>query len=151
MTDYNRLLFYWGHIEGTSVLSMPRTQWNDIAGYSREAIAFDVRSTPMANITEASSVIATIAHEVNTATVRVSIFRDDPPDAPLRVNVDDYKVWTDMSAHPKFPQIIQAASPDEERMKGFAKDHVFFVKQDPGPDHRIPTLPSTVRLLIEDM
>jgi hypothetical protein len=149
MTIHDRFLYYWEHVEGRSILSMPRTQWYDIAATSSQPIAVDVRSTPLANVTTVSSVIGTIVHEVNTATVRVTVYRDDPSDIPLRANRDDYIVWTDVSAHPKFAEIIKGGSSDQQTIQELARDHVFLVKQDPGPDHWSQTVPASVMLIVE--
>ena len=150
MADAPRLLFFWGRVEGASILSMPRRQWHDLVGHLGKPVAFDVRSTPMGAIADTSSIVATLAHEFGEATARISIFRDDPADAPLRINLDNYKVWTDLSGHPRLPNMIEAASTSyNENMKTFIEEHVFFVKEKPGPDHWMPTLPASISLVLK--
>jgi hypothetical protein len=152
MADASRLLYYWGWVEDTSILSMPRTQWHDLVGHLGKPIPFDVRSTPMSAIANSSFIIATLAHQFGEATARVSIFRDDPTDAPLRINVDHYKVWTDLSGHPRLTDMIEAAStPYNENMKTLIEEHVFLVKEKPGPDHWMDTLPASITLVLERM
>lgn len=128
---------------------MPREHWNNLAGRFGQPVAFDVRSTPMADVANVSSVVVTVAHEFGPATTRVSVFRDDPDDAPNRINLDDYDVWTDLSAHPRLPDMITAASTsDNENLRTFCRDNVFFVKRDHGPDHWMPTLPASISLIL---
>ncbi len=150
MPDTPRLLFYWGRMEDTSILSMPREQWHDLVGHLGEPIAFDVRSSPMAGVTRSASVVAAVAHEFSNTTARVSIFRDDPTDAPFRINLDHYKVWTDLSANSALSGMITAASTEyNDNMKRAIKDHVYFVKEKPGPDHWLPTLPASISLVLK--
>ena len=145
-----RLIHYWGHIEGTDILSMPRTEWHDLVGHEANPIKFDVRSTPMRGVSDVTSVIGTLAHEFSDATARVSIFRDDPKDAPNRINVDHYRVWTDLSGHPKLKNMIEAASTSyNENMKTFIQDNVFLLKERPSSDHRMSTLPSSIYLVFK--
>lgn len=68
---------------------------------------------------------------------------------PTPINQDDYSVWTDLSAHPRFNEITVASSTPNESVKNLCREYVFFVKQKPGPDHWQPTIPSTVRLVLD--
>ena len=145
-----RLINYWGHIEGTDILSMRSSEWHDLVGHEGKPVKFDVRSTPMRGVSDVTSVIGTLAHEVTPVTARVSVFRDDPKDAPNRINVDHYRVWTDLSGHPRLKNMIEAASTSyNENMKTFIEDNVFLVKEKPGSDHRMPTLPSSIYLVFK--
>ncbi len=145
-----RLMHYWGRSEGADILSMPRSQWHDLVGYQGKAVSFDVRSTPMRGVSDVASVLGTMAHQFMQDTARVSIFRDDPKDAPNRINVDHYKVWTDLSGHPRLPNMIEAASTSyNENMKTFIRDNVFLVKEKPGSDHWMSTLPSSVYVVLK--
>lgn len=150
MADAPRLMHYWGRIEGVDILSMRQSEWHDLVGHEGKPIAFDVRSTPMRSISDVASVIGTIAHQFTPDSARVSIYRDDPKDAPSRINVDHYKVWTDVSGHHGFANMIQAASTSyNDNMKTFIQDNVFLVKERPGPDHWMTTLPSSVYLVLK--
>jgi hypothetical protein len=150
MADVPRFRFMWERIERTSVLAMPRDEWNTAVGTRGVPVVLDVRATPVSAVTHAASLVASIAHEFGPATARVSIFRYDAADAPTPINLDDYDVWTDLSAHPKLPEMITAASTsDNENFRAYCCEHVFFVKRPPGPDHWLPTLPSSVTVLMK--
>lgn len=149
MVETPPLLFYWGRQENTSVLSMRREDWHNVVGSLGVPICFDVRSTPMASMADVSSVLGSIVHEIGSATARFTVYRYDPKDMPTPINQDDYTVWTDLSAHPKLKGMVEAASTsDNENLKTFCRDHVFFLKQRPGPDHWQATIPSSVTLVL---
>jgi hypothetical protein len=144
-----RLMHYWGRSEDADILSMRRSEWSDLVGHLGKAVAFDVRSTPMRGVSDVASVIGAIAHQFTQGTARVSVYRDDPKDSPKRINVDHYTVWTDLSGHPRLPSMIEAASTSyNENMKTFIQDNVFLVKEKPGPDHWMSTLPSSVYVVL---
>jgi hypothetical protein len=103
MADAPRFRFMWERVESTSVLSMPRDEWNTAVGTLGAPVVLDVRTTPVSAVAHDASIVASIAHEFGAATARVSIFRYDPVDAPTPINLDEYDVWTDLSAHPRLP------------------------------------------------
>lgn len=145
-----RIMHYWGRSEGADILSMRRSEWHDLVGHQGKTVAFDVRSTPMRGVSDVASVIGTMAHEFTPATARVSIYRDDPKDAPTRINVDHYRVWTDLSGHPRLPNMIEAASTSyNENMKTFIQDNVFLVNEKPSSEHWMSTLPSSIYVVLK--
>src|SRR3990172_7689824 len=88
MADAPRFRFMWERVEGTSVLAMPRDEWNAAVGTLGVPVVLDVRMTPVSAVTHAASIVAAIAHEFGPATARVSIFRHDAEDAPRAINRD---------------------------------------------------------------
>lgn len=149
MNDNIRLRLYWQRVEETSVLTMRREDWNTVVGSLGVPVAFDVSSTPMASITKVSSVIASVAYQFDQSTARIQVFRSDPQDA-MPVNQDEYDVWTDLRSHPKFDEMITAASTENnENLKTYCRENVFLVKRKPGPDHWLSTLPSSVSLILK--
>jgi hypothetical protein len=138
------------HSEGRSVLTMPRDDWNRVMGLQGVPVVFDVRSTPLAGISRVSSVVAAVADRFGPTTTRVSIYRHDPADTRYPINQDEYYVWTDLSAHPRFKDIITAASTeDNENLRAYCRENVFLVKQGPGPDHWLSTLPASISALLK--
>ena len=58
-------------------------------------------------------------------------------------------MWENLHAHVELDRLIAAASTsDDEGVRQFVLQNVFLVKQDPGPDHWLTTLPSTVTAII---
>jgi len=97
---------WWEHVEDTSVQRMRGEYRNSVVGHSGQPISFDVRSTPLARVSDVCSVVGSIVHEFGPVTVQYSILRYDPADAPNFVNLDDYLVWTDLRAHPALKEMI---------------------------------------------
>jgi len=150
MADAPRFRCVWERIEGTSVLAMPRDEWNTAVGTLGVPVVLDVRTPLVSPVAHAVSIVASIAHEFGPATARVSIFRYDAGDAPTPINLDDYDVWTDLTCHPKLPKVITAASTsDNENFRAYCREHVFCVKRPPGPARWLPTLPSSVTVLMK--
>lgn len=154
MSDAQRFRFKFQRIEGTSVLTLPRRDWDTFVGVLGEPVLLEVSSTPMAGITAASSVVATVAHQFGSAGARVSIYRCDPKDDPTPVNHDLYDVWTDLSLHPKFTDMVSAASSPTgvAEVMAYCDEHVFFVKRPPPDrDHWLPTVPASVTALVKEV
>ena len=150
MAEAPRFKFYWERVEGTSVLTMRRQDWDTVVGSLGAPVAFDVRSTPLSGITHTSSVVASVAHHYGNATARISVFRHDADDAPYPINQDKYDVWTDLSAHPRLNEMITAAATSyDENFRNYCQENVFLIKIQPGPDHWLTTLPSSVSLILE--
>lgn len=64
----------------------------------------------MAKVSSAASILGAVAQQFSDATAEVLIYRDDPADAPSRVNADVYLAWLDLPSHESFNQMVQAAS-----------------------------------------
>ncbi len=150
MAEAPRFKFYWERVEGTSVLTMRRVDWNTVIGSLGSPVTFDVSSTPLSGITHTSSVVASVAHQYGPANAGVSIYRHDEADAPFIINQDKYDVWTDLSSHPRLPEMITAASTSyNDNFKEYCQENVFFVKKEHGPDHWLKTLPSSLSLIMK--
>jgi hypothetical protein len=102
-------------------------------------------------VTSASSLIATVAHTFPDSTARVTVLRDDPYDAPNRVNVDHYSAFTELSSHPQLTEMMRkAAISDEQAVLSMIRDHVFLVKEPAEKsDHHLPTVPASLQLIID--
>jgi hypothetical protein len=128
---------------------MPRRQWETAVGMLGEPVEVDIRETPVGGVADVSSVVASVAHQFGPATVRLSVFRYDEEDAPTPYNQDEYDVWVDLEAHPKLPEMINAASTsDNANFRTFCRDNVFLVKRPPGPDHWLSKIPSSITVVL---
>lgn len=150
MADAPRFRFLWGHIEGTSIMTMKRAEWEKAVGLVGMPIEVDVRSTPLAGAAQASSIVASVAHRFSSATAQYSIYRYDAADAPTPINHDEYDVWTDLAAHPRLNDMVNAASTSaNQNFMEFCSENVFFVKRSPGPDHWLAAVPSSIAVLVK--
>ena len=149
MADAPRFRFWRGRERGHSILTMRRTDWDSLVGHLGDPIEVDVLKTPLAGVARVSSVVASVAHQFNSATARFSVFRYDDADLPTPINLDDYDVWHDLAGHPRLPQMIEAASTsDNANFRTFCRENVFFVKRSSGPDHWLPRIPSSITVVL---
>ena len=150
MVDAPRFKFYWERIERPSILTMRRADWDTVIGMPVQPITFDVSSTPLYGITHTSSVVASVAHQYGPANANIEIYRYDDKDAPYVINQDQYEAWTDLSSHPKLTEMITKASTEyNDNFKTYVEQNVFLVKKEPGPDHWLTTLPSSLSLIMK--
>ena len=150
MADAPRFRLWWGRVERTSVLTMPRQEWTTLVGSMGAPVAFDVRETPIGGVAQASSVVATVAHKFDAAKARVSVFRYDEADAPTPINQDEYDVWLDLEKHGQlYDWIVQASTSYDENFRQFASENVFLVKRQPGPEHWLASVPSSITVLVK--
>lgn len=141
---------YLEHVEGQSVLTMPKQEWLNLGPYSGSAVQFDVSRTPMSMVAQSASVIAAVAIRWATSVNEIHIYRYDPADAPTSVNLDKYLVWEDLVAHHRFPQIVAAASAQNSpELQAYLRDNVFIVKASPGGDHWLSDVPASVLAIMK--
>ena len=140
---------YWGRVEGRSILTMSRTDWNALEIAMDQPVQLDVQQTPMARVASESSVVLSLGQQYSDATAEIVIVRYDERDQPTPYNQDKYTVWTDVLRHPSVQSMISRASTEaNENFRQFTAESVFIVKQDPGADHWLPTLPGSATTVI---
>lgn len=128
---------------------MPKNDWLELVGEGGKAVKVDVRATPLGGVADASSVVASVAHQFGPVEARYSIYRYDEEDAPTPYNHDEYDVWTDLVAHPQLTEMITAASTeDNHNFRSFAGENVFFTRREPGPDHWLARIPSSITVVL---
>ncbi len=129
---------------------MSRQSWDSLGVRPGIAVPIDVMTTPMAGISSNASVVATVAAQYSNATAEIQVVRWDEKDAPTPYNLDRYSVWVDLSSHRSFPQMLAAASTeDNPNLRKYLAETVFIVKQDPGPDHWSATIPTTIAAVVQ--
>lgn len=144
-----RLEAYWRHSEGRSIFSMSRTAWDEFEAKSTNVALIDVTATPIGSVAAESSLLAAVAQQFAHGEGRISIYRHDPNDRKP-VNVDHYRVHLNLAGSPRLGEMITAASTSHnENMRSYLEQHVHLVKEDRGPDHWLPDLPSSVRIVVE--
>jgi hypothetical protein len=135
---------YLERVENRSVLIMPRIEWQKIKPVERTPVPVEITDTPMAAVAQRASIVATVAVQFSSSP-EIHIYRYDQRDAPNVYNLDRYSVWEDLPSSRSYEQIVAAASTnDDENLRSFMRENVFLVKLSPGPDHWLPTLPSSV-------
>ncbi len=149
MADAPRLRFYWSYIRERSILTMPRDEWEALSVRIGQPVEIDIQKTPLSGVARDSAVVASVAQQFEPATGEVSIFRYDKKDEPTPYNRDRYEVWIDLATHPRLPEMINAASTeDNENFRVFCREHVFLVKRERGPEHWLAVLPGSVKAVL---
>src|SRR5258705_1866731 len=150
MADAPRPEAYLQYALDRPVLHMRRRDWASITTTSTGTVLVDVLRTPLAQVASDASVVATYAHRYGPSEVRVGLIRLDLNDAPDIYNTDKYEVWEDLTNHPRFTNLIAAASTrDNQNLRNYLDETVFFTKLLPDSEHRRPDLPATVRILMQ--
>ena len=144
-----RFQAWFSHLEGREVMVMSRHEWEQ-ANQLREGemAQIDLRLTPIANVGRDSRIEAAVVVRKSPVEVAVDIFRYDPVDMPLPINLDRYRVWEWLPPHRNFVGMVNAASTeDNANMRGFLDDHVFFIKDIVRDGHHLADLPEHVKAL----
>lgn len=140
-----RFYAYLQYVEGRPVLTMRRTIWDTMKPGLGETVAVDVNKTPVAAVARDAAVVAAIAEQRCTRGTDVVIYRYDKKDKPKPYNVDRYSLWENLGARADLPQLINAASTeDNQNFRSYVEQNVFLVKKDAGPDHHLSELPAHV-------
>jgi hypothetical protein len=153
MADAPRLRAYWGNQNEPLVGVAPRFGVN-LSSVQDDGtpVRFDVSNTPIGNVTRDRVVLDSFAWRIDSATVRIAVFRDDPKDgAAERVNQDQYDIVTDIERHSKFHAMISPASTSYNgNMREFCSETLAFTKRKAGDGflHRMPTIPTDVTTVI---
>ena len=128
---------------------MPRGEWDRLSLNSTGPVPIDITQTPLGSVSSDASVVAAVAYQYSSAWGDVAIYRHDEKDQPTPINVDHYAALLDIGSHPQLPSLIRDASTeDNENLRAYLADNVFLVKRNPGPDHWLPDLPASIKLVI---
>jgi hypothetical protein len=128
---------------------MARSDWSALCGAFDTPVEISVAQTPMAGVASRASVVRTLVQQSSSAAGQVTIIRFDEKDVPTPYNLDKYTVWTNVLAHPSLRDMISGASTElNSNFRQFATETVFLVKQDPGPDHWLPSLPGSATTIV---
>jgi hypothetical protein len=147
-----RFQAYFERLEGKSVLSMPAARWKELDLSVGQPVIVDLTVTPLAGVVHQGQVVAAIAERSSQVSGEIRIYRFDEKDYPTPINEDVYVVWEQVTSHQSFGSIVSEASTQlNDNLKRYVSENVFLVKQQPGPDHWLPGLPDTVRVLIEKL
>ncbi len=132
-------------VEGKSVFTMSRAHWENLLRHEGDPVLIDVRQTPLGNVARQ----ALVAMAEKEPIARIVIYRYDEKDAPTPYNVDRYSVFEDVEARWDLPYIVNAASTcDNENLRRYLQQNVFIVKEGPGDDHWLGSLPEPVLSMI---
>ncbi len=131
------------------MLAMSRSTWDALRLHEERPVILDVAETPLAGL--AGKAIAAVAKMVGVGQGQVEIYRYDEKDEPMPVNVDRYTVVADAASRWSIPSIVNAASTEaNDNLRAFLQGNVFIVKESPGDDHWLPSIPAEVEVVIRN-
>ena len=82
--------------------------------------------------------------------MELAIYRVDLEDYPDPINVDRWAVWEGLSQHVDVLRLVNEATTNvNPNFLRYMNEHVFLVKENVGPGHRLPTLPDQVVVLLK--
>jgi hypothetical protein len=142
---------YFERVEGRSVLLMSRRGWQELSLHkNNQTLEIDIFRTPMAGLAKKGLPLITVAERRSNYEIFVEVYRHDPKDA-LPINMDRYLVWETLPPHRDYLEMVNSASTeDNSNMRSFLKDHIFMVKELPGPDHWQSELPERLNRIIKE-
>ena len=145
-----RFQAYFSHLEGREVMVMSRRDWAQVNQLREGDMAkIDLSTTPIADVARDSRIEATVVVRKSLVEVVVEVYRYDPVDMPLPMNLDRYRVWECLPPHRNFAAMVNAASTeDNANMRGFLDDHVFFVQDVVRDGHHLSDLPEQVKAIV---
>lgn len=129
---------------------MSRQDWEQVSRLREVEMAqIDLKPTPIAGVARVSQIEAAVVVRKSPVEVVVEVYRYDPVDLPLPINLDRYLVWESLPSHRNFDAMANAASTeDNANMRGFLGDHVFFVKDVVRDGHHLADLPEHIKALV---
>src|SRR5580765_6230613 len=140
-----RFLAYFASITGGPILTLPMSTWEAMKPKLSKAVGVDVMQMPFSAVVRDAIVLAAMAERFTSTGIEVVVYRDDPNDAPKRVNVDRYAVLEDVASRADLPQIMGSTSAeDNSNLRDYLGQNVFLVKKSPGPAHHLLELPAHV-------
>jgi hypothetical protein len=120
---------------------MLRSQWEAVKALAGQSVPIEISKTPLARLATEADLAAAVAEHKSDYEATITVYRRDSKDS-MPINVDRYLVWERVPDHRDFLAMVNHASTsDDSNMRGFLEDHVFLVKEKPGPDHWLPDLP----------
>ena len=95
-----RFQAWFSHLEGREVMVMSRHDWEQANQLPEgEMGQIDLSSTPIANVARDSRIEAAVVVRTSPTEVVVEVYRYDPVDIPLPINLDRYRVWERLPPH----------------------------------------------------
>jgi hypothetical protein len=142
---------WFSHLEGRQVMVMVRRDWDQVNGQLREGemMAIDVSRTPIASVAQGSRIEAAVAVRATPVEVVVEVYRYDPVDMPLPINLDRYKVWEQLPPHRDLAtMVISASTEDNSNMPRLPRRPRVLHQGRVVGGHHLADLPERVKALV---
>jgi hypothetical protein len=140
------------YMNGTrGALFMLRSDWQQLLRSEHGPFEIELTETPFAAMPTYTAIVGSFAERVEGNVGLITIFRDDPVDAPNFINTDKYEVWEDVRTKIDIQQVVAHSSTnDDSAMQSFLEDYVTIIPAAKGTDHHLPALPRIYQATLEE-
>lgn len=130
---------------------MQRDEWAKFVLQDGSPVEIDITFTPMRALVSDADIVGSFAERKEDGEVLITIFRNDPEDAPKFINVDKYAVWEQTLLHNNYPKVVlQSATSDDSALRSFLDDYVIIFALDKDQDHHLSEVPSVYKARLDD-
>jgi hypothetical protein len=130
---------------------MSRSDWERLVQHQNGPVEIDISDTPLASIAYHAKIVGSFAERLEEGQVIITIFRDDPKDAPNNINVDKYEIWEYVYSHIDYEKtVISADTDDDYALRSFLDDYVFIIPIEKGIGHHLPDVPAIYKAILEN-
>lgn len=132
-------------------LVMPRSEWENLINTYNGPVEIELSETLFAALAENNKIVGSFAERIEEGIGLIRIFREDPKDAPKKINQDKYKVIENFRSREDYPRMVTAsATSDDDAMHSFHEDYVIIIPEDKGGDHHLLEIPSIYLAVVEN-
>jgi hypothetical protein len=129
---------------------MKRAEWEAAASQHGSPFEVQITALPIGSVTVRSQVVGSFAQRKSPTETRLLVFREDPKDAPLSVNLDRYIVLEDFRGIDDYPDVVQTADTDDDlEMQEFHDEYVIILPEIESRGHHLPEVPGIYKAMLE--
>jgi hypothetical protein len=141
-----RFTLYLQKTQGNPVFWLPRETWLWLTGGDNEIVELRVEETPLKSVAIREGYLGAFH---NRRANQIEIYRMDQDDSPYPINKDTYSVVDSVELTEDVQRIIaQASTCENENLRDFLSKHILLIKNDPGTDHWLESVPLEVGRLL---
>jgi hypothetical protein len=131
-------------------LFMPKSDWAQLVLEENSPVEIAIESTPMHTLVNAADIVGSFAERLDNGEIIITIFREDPADAPDFINTDKYSVWENTLFRPEYPKVVaKSSTSDDSALRSFVSEYVVIFPLGKGDDHHLPEIPARYKAILQ--
>ncbi len=128
MSHYDRIRFFFQHVEGHSVVTIMRSDWNQLVLSDGSPTHLEELPLKIGGVAKDAEVAAIAASGIANPSPGIDVVRKDLDDDPYIYNTDHYTVVEDLPKHPQYAGILKKTGLEEtEELKSTLESWVWLV------------------------
>jgi hypothetical protein len=132
-----------------NALIMYRKDWERLKVMEGKPVEIDISMTPLAAVLKNHQVVGSFTQRISKQHARILIFREDPKDKPLDINLDRYRVFEDFRSRPDYSRLITSSTTaDDQAMQDFHSKYDIITKEKERRGHYLRDLPGIYKALL---